>query len=64
MGKSICFVCERLDVLTYVIYFFVNVGMRVFVYPFPVVSRVLCEEFLGSPFVMIAGIQKSSMWVN
>jgi len=50
--------------LTYVIFFFACVLTSPFAYPYPCISNVCNYELLESPFVVIAGINQSSKWLE
>lgn len=62
--ESICFVSENMHLLTYVIFFFVCVLTFPFAYPHPCISNVLNYELLESPFVVVAGVNQSSKWLD
>lgn len=53
-----------MHLLTYVIFFFVCVLTFPFAYPHPCISSVSNYELLESPFVVVAGINQGSKWLE
>ncbi len=62
--ESLCFVSENMHLLTYVIFFFVCIMPFPFTYPHPCISKVFNYELLESPFVVTAGINQTSKWLE
>lgn len=62
--ESICFVSDNMHLLSYVVFMFVSVLPNPFTYPHPCISQVFNYELLESPFVLTAGINQTSKWLE